>query len=65
MTTVTCHTEGCANAGIPLDVSLSWTDDAGDAHTVTEVICGPCGNPITDIADEQGMRAHDEPDRTG
>lgn len=49
MTNVTCHTDGCPNAGIPLDVQLSWTDDDGETHETTDIVCGPCGNPITDI----------------
>ena len=47
----TCHTEGCTNAGIPLDVGdLTHTDDDGNTHTMG-VSCGPCGQPITDVSD--------------
>lgn len=37
----TCHTETCVNAEHPIPVP----DDA------TQVGCGVCGNPITDVAD--------------
>ena len=36
-----CHTEGCGNAGIGMQVP----DDA------EAVVCGPCGQPITDLTD--------------
>lgn len=50
MSIVTCHTEGCENAGIPLEMTLSGVDaDTGDAWQVASVSCGPCGQPITDI----------------
>jgi hypothetical protein len=50
MSTVTCHTEGCENEDIPLEMQLTWTDpDTGDTYTVGSVSCGPCGQPITDI----------------
>lgn len=41
--TVTCHTEGCANGGIP--ISLEY-DPASPPQAV---VCGVCGKPITDI----------------
>lgn len=40
--TVTCHTEGCGNAGHALTVSVT-----GEAVGS----CGACGQPITDITD--------------
>lgn len=42
LVTVTCETDGCANAGhaIPLHVA----DEPNPA-----VVCGVCGQPITDI----------------
>ena len=49
MTRCTCQTEGCGNAGIPLELDLTWVDDAGDTHTVDVVQCGACGEPITDL----------------
>lgn len=39
---VCCHVEGCENAEIHLNVPV----EAIDPH----VVCGPCGNTITDIA---------------
>lgn len=38
----TCQTDGCANAGIGLNV---WVENPGG-----HVTCGVCGQPITDIA---------------
>lgn len=37
--TVTCTTEGCFNEGVPIEVP----DDPNGV-----VICGPCGNQITE-----------------
>ena len=39
----TCHTPGCGNAGIPLDIGPLPTPDPGT------VVCGPCGVQITDL----------------
>lgn len=49
MATVTCHTEGCGNAGAPIELDLTYTDDDGNLQTVDSVACGVCGQPITDI----------------
>ena len=49
MTTATCHTEGCGNEGIGLDVTTEWTDDDGATQTVSLVVCGVCGQEITDL----------------
>lgn len=38
---VTCHTDGCVNAGITLEV---WAD--ADSPIV---VCGPCEHRITDF----------------
>ena len=46
---VTCHTDGCPNAGIPIEMQLTWDDEDGTEHRVGSVACGPCGQPITDI----------------
>jgi hypothetical protein len=40
--TVTCHTEGCGNAEVAIDISR--LDDT------IPVVCGPCGQPITDVS---------------
>ena len=37
----TCETSGCGNAFIPIPIP----DDA------VGVVCGPCGNPVTNITD--------------
>lgn len=49
MATVTCHTEGCGNEGIALDLELTYTDDEGTTQTVDSVFCGVCSQPITDV----------------
>lgn len=40
---VTCHTEGCMNEGVPIEVTYDTSQPA------PEVQCGACGKPITDI----------------
>jgi hypothetical protein len=51
--TVTCHTDDCANSGIPIEMQLSFevTDEWGETSTITvgSVVCGVCGQPISDI----------------
>jgi len=50
MAVVTCHTEGCGNAGIPLDIGVSWEDEeTGETEYVSAVVCGVCSQPITDV----------------
>jgi YgiT-type zinc finger domain-containing protein len=48
MATVTCHTEGCENANVAIDVTTEWTDEDGETQHVDDVVCGVCGQPITD-----------------
>ena len=49
--TVTCHTAGCENAGVPIEVESESTDPAtGEVTTVGAFVCGPCGYAITDIS---------------
>lgn len=50
MTTATCHTDDCGNADIPLDVGdLSAPDPFGDPWVEPNVVCGVCGQQITDL----------------
>jgi hypothetical protein len=49
MHTCTCHTLGCLNAEIPIELQLTYTDDFGVEQVVDAVTCGVCGQPITDI----------------
>lgn len=51
MAIVTCRTEGCENADVGIDVGdlTSVNPDTGETETVDSVVCGPCGQPITDI----------------
>ena len=46
---VTCHTEGCDNAGIPIPLRLTEIDAAGVTQQIANVACGVCSQPITDI----------------
>jgi hypothetical protein len=48
MATVTCHTEGCSNQDESIEMDLDRVDDDGNPYQIT-VICGPCGQPITDV----------------
>lgn len=58
MTAATCHTDGCPNAEITIDVETTYTDpDTGETMTVEGVICGVCGNPITDLVADPGSDA--------
>lgn len=48
----TCHTDGCENAGVPIDVGdLERTDEDTGETIVAGVVCGPCGQPIDDLSD--------------
>lgn len=38
LSTVICHTDGCENAGVPITLPVADV-----------VVCGPCGQTITDI----------------
>ena len=49
MATVTCHTEGCANADIPIHLDLTYRDETNMVRQITHVVCGVCSQPITDI----------------
>ncbi len=44
---VTCHTDGCENAGITLRVLADPEN--------TNVSCGPCGQRIADVTPVGGM----------
>lgn len=46
MVTVTCHTDGCGNAGIPIVFDFTGVppDEMPNAYA-----CGVCGEQITDV----------------
>lgn len=51
--TATCHTEGCDNADLPIEVVCDYPDPdnpAAPLTTVSQVNCGVCGQQITDVA---------------
>lgn len=53
----TCHTEGCENAEIPINVLI--LDEEGNPSSGT-IVCGPCGATITDVSDTEPAAAqHD------
>lgn len=45
MTTATCHTDGCENAGHAIGLDFLPDDEEPVA-----VVCGACGNPISDVS---------------
>lgn len=45
--TATCHTSGCTNEGIALEVIAVVTGPDGNPIT-PNIQCGVCGQPITD-----------------
>ncbi len=47
-----CRTEGCANAGHAIELTLEWTDEDGNTQQADAVQCGVCGQDITDITDQ-------------
>lgn len=49
MATVTCHTPDCLNADVPIEIDLTFVDDDGVEQTIATVVCGVCGQQITDI----------------
>lgn len=52
MKTLTCRTEGCSKADVPVLLDLAPVDfDTGETVLVdlANVTCGACGQPITDI----------------
>ena len=54
MNTVTCHTGGCENDGIPLQLDLTAYDlETGEPipGELCPVVCGPCGQPIDDVTE--------------
>jgi len=58
MAALTCHTTGCPNAGAVIVLDII-DPDTGEQ---VDVFCGPCGQPITDIApdaDEAGAGGDD------
>ena len=58
MATVTCRTEECPNQGAGIELVLTYEDEEGATVAVDAVVCGVCGQPITDIAnDERKQRA--------
>lgn len=48
--TATCHTPDCQNDGVEIAVDVVTEDpETGEALPAPTFLCGPCGNPITDI----------------
>jgi hypothetical protein len=49
-----CRTDGCRNEGAPIDVGdVTGYDENGDPDpdASVSVVCGVCGNTITDVTD--------------
>ena len=53
MAIVTCHTEECSNADHGIELALTYTDEEGLTTAVDSVACGVCGQPITDVSDDE------------
>lgn len=50
MSALTCHTAGCPNQDLPIEMGLTVVDpDTGALVYVDSVVCGACGQPITDV----------------
>ena len=49
MALVTCRTSGCASEGKEIDAVTEWTDEEGPTHPVDQVVCGACGQEITEV----------------
>jgi hypothetical protein len=50
MSIVTCHTDGCANSDIRIEMTLTYVDpETEETKPVDAVYCGECKEPITDI----------------
>jgi hypothetical protein len=65
MSTAICHTSGCENEGVPIDVgNLTVEDPWGGPPMTAAVSCGPCGQPITDVTDGDPDPAPPEIDNT-
>lgn len=52
--TVTCRTEGCMCEGAAVSVPVSWVDDEGQDQPIDYVVCGACGQTISDVTTEKG-----------
>ena len=52
MALVTCRTPGCINVDRPIELAVTFVDEeSGETRDVDAVICGACGQPITDISE--------------
>lgn len=52
MAHVTCRTPECGNAGHSIDIDLTALDDEGNpTDEQMPVVCGVCGQPITDVTE--------------
>lgn len=59
MAILVCHTEGCPNEGVEIELDLTFTDENGDEQTVSGVTCGGCSQPISDIQEAAASTAAD------
>jgi hypothetical protein len=53
MANVVCSTEGCGNQGHGIAVPTTYVDDEGNTTPVDAVVCGACGELITDITEDE------------
>lgn len=60
MARATCRTEGCGNAGIAIEVGdVTYTDEETGEERTSGVVCGVCGQPITDLSDAPEVEGQD------
>jgi hypothetical protein len=52
MARVTCRTVGCPAEGRTTEIALTFTSTEG-TFPVEAVVCGACGQPITEIVDDE------------
>lgn len=57
MDTVTCRNPDCVNADRPVPMLLSWVDIEGATRSVDAVMCGACGEQISDVVAGEGELA--------
>lgn len=60
MRAVTCHTSGCENDGITIEVQCDFDDGEGGTFTTSAVQCGACGVLIDDVVPPLSEAVDDE-----
>ena len=53
MAVVTCQTSDCPNEGHAIELGLTFENEEVATVPVDAVVCGVCGQQITDISDDE------------